>query len=73
MSTEILGPDCRDEKHRACSGDALDEVHDDIVQCQCGCHTFARIADDEAESFQPGRVRYDSHGSWLPERTGGED
>ena len=37
-SPAIVGPDCRDKKHRACDGTALDEVLDEIIHCQCPCH-----------------------------------
>lgn len=37
-SPAIVGPDCRDKKHRACDGTALDEVLDEIIHCQCHCH-----------------------------------
>lgn len=32
------GPDCRDGKHGACDGRALDEHTDDITDCRCDCH-----------------------------------
>jgi hypothetical protein len=41
-------PECRAGKHRNCDGDALDEATDEIVQCACGCHTFARLAEQAA-------------------------
>lgn len=34
-----LNPDCRDGKHPACRGDALDDDTDTITDCQCPCHT----------------------------------
>ena len=46
MAEPLLSPDCRDGKCVACHGDAFDEAADEIVQCECGCHTFARLADD---------------------------
>lgn len=33
------GPDCRDGKHPACDGRALDEHTDNITNCTCACHT----------------------------------
>lgn len=33
-----IGPDCDAAKHRACSGQALDETTDEIVACTCACH-----------------------------------
>lgn len=30
-----IGPDCRDGKCKACAGQALDEVTDQVVQCRC--------------------------------------
>jgi hypothetical protein len=51
--SEPISPECAQEKCRNCDGDALDEANDDIVQCQCGCHTFQRINDDLAESGRP--------------------
>lgn len=38
ITDPITGPDCRDNKHRACDGSALDEVTDWIIECQCPCH-----------------------------------
>lgn len=37
MSTP-MNPDCRDGKHRACAGDAWDEVADVATPCACPCH-----------------------------------
>lgn len=34
-----LNPDCTQEKHRACSGQAWDWDTDDLVACACPCHT----------------------------------
>ncbi|HWU30209.1 MAG TPA: hypothetical protein VN041_14090 [Microbacterium sp.] len=34
-----LGPDCRDGKHDACDGRALDEATDEIVDCACPHHS----------------------------------
>lgn len=36
-----VGPDCRDGKHRACDGRALDVTTDQIVGCACPCHQAA--------------------------------
>jgi hypothetical protein len=33
-----LNPDCRDGKHRACRGDAWDDIRDTATLCTCGCH-----------------------------------
>lgn len=33
-----IGPDCRDKKHSACDGRALDEIRDEITGCICICH-----------------------------------
>lgn len=33
------GPDCRDSKHPACDGRALDEHTDNITACTCSCHS----------------------------------
>ena len=33
-----LGPDCRDGKHDACDGRALDVATDEIVDCACPHH-----------------------------------
>ena len=34
----IVSPDCRDLNHQKCTGDAWDEAHDHITECQCSCH-----------------------------------
>lgn len=37
--SDLLSPDCRDEfKHRACSGDAWDDIEDLPAACECPCH-----------------------------------
>lgn len=36
-----LNPDCRDGKHRACSGTAWDFDADETVACACHCHAAA--------------------------------
>lgn len=33
-----VGPDCRDQKHPACDGRALDEHTDGVTCCTCSCH-----------------------------------
>ncbi|MEV4902375.1 hypothetical protein AB0K08_13660 [Citricoccus sp. NPDC055426] len=33
-----LGPDCRDNKHPACDGRALNIITDEVTQCGCHCH-----------------------------------
>lgn len=35
----IVSPDCRDQNHQKCPGDAWDEAHDHATDCQCQCHT----------------------------------
>ncbi|MEV8180310.1 hypothetical protein [Specibacter sp. NPDC078692] len=37
-SLSSIGPDCRDANHHKCRGDAWDEAHDHITECQCSCH-----------------------------------
>jgi hypothetical protein len=37
--TEHIGPDCQYGKCKACDGRALDEATDQIVDCDCPCHT----------------------------------
>lgn len=34
----IVSPDCRDKNHQKCPGDAWDEAHDHLTECQCSCH-----------------------------------
>lgn len=34
----ILNPDCREGKHKACRGDAWDNVLDEPADCGCECH-----------------------------------
>lgn len=34
----VIGPDCRDGKHRACDGRGFDIVADEIITCVCTCH-----------------------------------
>ncbi len=36
--SRIVSPDCRDNNHQKCPGDALDETNDQITECQCPCH-----------------------------------
>lgn len=36
--TSTIGPDCRDNKHPACDGRALNTTTDDIEACGCYCH-----------------------------------
>lgn len=33
-----VSPDCREAKHRACSGDAWDDIEDRPAACECPCH-----------------------------------
>lgn len=33
-----VSPDCAQRKHAACSGDAWDDVLDELVPCSCPCH-----------------------------------
>lgn len=39
-----VGPDCRDGKHPACDGRALDAITDNITTCGCACHQEAIAA-----------------------------
>ena len=39
--SSIVSPDCRDQNHQKCPGDAWDEAHDHGTECQCGCHAEA--------------------------------
>lgn len=41
-----ISPDCRDANHHKCRGDAWDEAHDHITECQCSCHTAAASVAD---------------------------
>ena len=43
-----MNPDCRDGKHRACSGTAWDDERDELVACPCSCHGEALAAAHEA-------------------------
>lgn len=36
--TDHLNPDCREGKHRACTGDAWDNEADELCACECACH-----------------------------------
>lgn len=36
--SRIVSPDCRDQNHQKCPGDAWDEAHDHGTDCQCSCH-----------------------------------
>lgn len=38
----MIGPDCREGKHRACDGGAWDDFRDIPTACQCGCHEEAQ-------------------------------
>lgn len=38
----LIEPDCRDGKHRNCSGDAWDTEADAYVDCPCECHKANR-------------------------------
>lgn len=40
MSTTMPSADCRDGKHRACSGEGWDDEAGAVVQCPCVCHTY---------------------------------
>ena len=35
-------PDCRDGKHRACTGEGWDADADTVVGCSCECHDKGR-------------------------------
>lgn len=38
-TNDRVSPDCRDEfKHRACTGDAWNDVEDRPARCECPCH-----------------------------------
>lgn len=37
-SSAAMNPDCRDGKHRACSGTAWDDERDELGACPCSCH-----------------------------------
>lgn len=43
----VLSPDCTAGKHRACSGDAWDVVADEGTGCECDCHPYMRVTDEE--------------------------
>lgn len=34
-----INPECQAGKHRVCFGQALDDTTDQIVACECECHT----------------------------------
>lgn len=34
-----INPECAQGKHDNCDGMAMDDASDDIVTCQCSCHT----------------------------------
>ena len=38
MTSPTQSPDCRDGKHRSCSGDGWDETADQPTNCPCNCH-----------------------------------
>lgn len=42
--TAPVNPDCRDDKHRACGGDAWDFDTDQPADCSCGCHAAEALA-----------------------------
>lgn len=39
MNSAFVSPDCRDGKHRACTGDSWDVDADHACACSCSCHT----------------------------------
>ena len=42
MSADVMiNPDCRDGKHRSCSGDGWNMITDETTQCPCTCHEDA--------------------------------
>lgn len=45
-----LNPDCEQGKHRACAGDAWDEVDDELTDCSCECH-LPRPVENVVESL----------------------
>ncbi|NMF27937.1 hypothetical protein [Cellulosimicrobium aquatile] len=38
LNSAVVNPDCRDGKHRACSGDGWDTRTDQPAPCPCWCH-----------------------------------
>jgi len=51
-----VGPDCRDGKHDACDGRALDEHTDDVTACSCACHAAAARAARLSAADHAGRA-----------------
>jgi hypothetical protein len=48
-SPAAMNPDCRDGKHRACSGTAWDDERDELAACPCSCHSATTQARTEQE------------------------
>lgn len=61
--SSVVSPDCRDQNHQKCPGDAWDEAHDHGTECQCACHgqqpddprleAAARAIQDEGLALHP--------------------
>lgn len=52
----IVSPDCRDQNHQKCPGDAWDESHDHATECQCACH-----ANGDYPALQAAHAAYKRH------------
>lgn len=46
--TWCVSPDCEVGKHRACVGEAWDDVADGPAECRCVCHAAAAASDADA-------------------------
>jgi hypothetical protein len=42
-----IDPDCRAGKHRACLGEAWDDVNDKPARCDCPCHESSEQEGDD--------------------------
>lgn len=38
MDPLLVSPDCRDDNHTKCDGNAWDLILDYVVDCDCPCH-----------------------------------
>ncbi|WP_269067358.1 hypothetical protein [Brevibacterium sp. CCUG 69071] len=38
MTSVLRSPDCRDDNHRKCDGQAWDDDTDALASCGCTCH-----------------------------------
>lgn len=54
-----VGPDCRDGKHPACDGLALDEHIDQIVACECPCHWDTLTSTPDSWGFKPAEENHE--------------